>query len=143
MWAISSHAGDVAAIPPIVIDTWLTSFRKSPWAGALPNNIYKPAYFESIRQLVSRGARVVCAVNPDKPDHVLGWLCFEQTSDGVPVVHYVFVKPLYRKRGIARSLFDAAGIDPSARFFYTFKTPAARYFPGGQYEPAIARRQKA
>ena len=143
MWAISVHAGGVAEIPPFVLETWLTSFRKSPWAGVVPNDLYKPVYLNAIKQLLDRGAMVLCAVNPDKPDHILGWICFERTSDSVPVVHYVFVKPLYRKRGVAKSLFASAGIDPTARFFYTFKTPAARYFPGGRFEPAIARRQKA
>lgn len=143
MWALSAPCQGVAAIPPFVWETWLSSFRKSPWAGVVPNNLYKPVYLETMRQLVERGAEVVCATNPEKPGHILGWLCYERTSDAIPVVHYCFVKPLFRKRGVAASLFAAAGIDPKQRFFYTFKTPAARYFPGGQYEPAIARRQKA
>jgi len=39
-----------------------------------------------------------------------------------PMVHFVFVKHLYRKMGIARALFQVAGIDPAEPFLYTCKT---------------------
>jgi hypothetical protein len=141
-WSIRQLArGEV--IPSPVVESWLASYRRSPWAGAVPNNLYDAVYSDTIRQLVERGAALWLAHNPSRPDHILGYLCSEVTSDGVPVVHFAFVKDLYRRQGIAASLFEAAGINPATKYFYTFKTGAEKHFPGGRYQPAIARRKVA
>ncbi len=129
---------DTARLSPFILDSWLKSFRKSRKAGVVPNNLYTPVYTETIRQLLSRCAQVLTAV-----DQILGWLCHERTSDGQPVVHYAFVKSRYRRRGILRSLLTAAGIDPAQRFYYTFGTPASRIYPEGRHCPEIARRAVA
>lgn len=134
---------DATEIPSVVVEAWLGAYKKSPWAGAVANNVFRAVYAETIRQLVARGSVVLLAVNPAKPDHILGFLCFEYTRDNVPVVHMCFVKDWARKHGVAKSLLAAAGIDPSARFFYTFKTGQEKYFPGGKYAPEIARRKQA
>lgn len=130
------------AIPSFCIDSWLSSFRSSPWAGPVVNNAYRAVYTETIRQLVARGAQVLVAVNPDYPDHILGWICTERTRDGKPVVHMVYVKSLFRRKRVASSLFEAAGINPKERFYYTFRTQQAGRFPGGKYCREIACRKE-
>jgi hypothetical protein len=134
---------DATAIPSVVVESWLGSYRCSPWAGAVTNNLFDAVYGDTIRQLFERGALCWIAHNPDDENHVIGYLVTEYTRDGKPVVHYCFVKDYARRNGVARSLFAAAGIDPNEHFFYTFRTPHARAFPGGRYEPAIARRKAA
>lgn len=148
-WVI--QAREVSGLPAFVVRSWLSSFRKSDWAGPIPNNEYERIYLDTINQLLARGARVVVACNPDNPNHILGWMCYEFTRDGKPVVHYVYVKSMWRQAvkrygtptGVATSLFAAAGIDPKARFFYTFRTNRAHHFPGGSFVREIACRKNA
>jgi hypothetical protein len=129
--------------PSFVVESWLASYRASPWSGVVTNNLYDAVYGDTIRQLFERGALCWVAHHPDDENHIIGFLVTEYTRDGVPVVHYVFTKDYARRQGVARSLFAAAGIDPKERFFYTFRTGSARAFPGGRYEPAVARRKAA
>jgi hypothetical protein len=56
----------------------------------------------------------------------------------------VYVKEPYRRGGIARGLFAAAGVDPRERFFYTCKTGigaelARSKASRAEWRPLIAR----
>lgn len=125
-----------------VVKWWVGSFRKSPWAGTLPNNKFQEYMGESIRQLLSRGSRCTLAVNPDRPDQVLGFIVAEKTGKDEPVVHYLFVKDIYRRRGVSKSLLAVADIPLDGSAFYTHRTPYARHYRG-KHVPEIARRKEA
>lgn len=133
------------AIPSFVVDSWLKSYRSSERAGVVPNNLYNTVYSDAIRQLHERGMSIIIAHNNARPDHILGYLAFERTSDGVPVVHFAFVKDLYReyKPAMFASMFEAAGVDPEQPFFVTFSTGWENRFKGARYMPAVARRKAA
>ena len=45
------------------------------------------------------------AVLEEDPNHILGFVCYE-VLEGKLVFHYVFVKPMFRKMGIARMLME-------------------------------------
>lgn len=132
-------------LPEFVVSSWLSSYRKSKYAGVVPNNLFKAVYTEAIKQLYDRGAKVVLAVNPAYPDQILGWLCHERTSDDKPVVHSMFIKSRYRQPqfGLAEALFTAAEINPAELFYYTFRTDAPLPYPRARYTPEIARRAVA
>lgn len=51
-----------------------------------------------------RTSEVVVAHPPGRREQILGWCCYREPS----VVHYVFVKPYYRRAGIGRWLLRAA-----------------------------------
>lgn len=142
-WGVVSYT-DPASIPYGVIDSWCTFYQRSAFSGCVPNNVAGAVWAESIRQLLTRGATMYVAINPAKPDHWLGYALLERTGDGVPVVHFAFTKPTYRREGVLRSLLAAAGIDRKGRLFWTFQTGSERrVFPAGRFEPSVARRQKA
>jgi hypothetical protein len=140
-WAIRPY--NSASDENFILDSWLNAYRTSPWAGTVPNNKYFEVYGEAVRELISRGSIVRVACNPDKPDQILGWLCYEVSARGDKCVHFVYVKDLFRKLGICRALFKTASIDPKSRFYYTHRTKLARLFENAVYEPAIARRRQA
>ncbi len=133
-------------------DTWLSSYRTSPYAGVVPNNLYDNVYSETIDQLILRGMRFVVVANPANPALMLGWLAYEvdcATSQDLTrssprrdqyVVHFIFVKPTYRRLGVASQALASVGIS-GASFFYTFKTSSSKYLKGGIYRPEIARRK--
>jgi hypothetical protein len=72
---------------------------------------------------------------------ILGWLCYERTRDGKPVIHYAFTKSRYRHKGVMRSMMNQLGLKRGEPFYYTFKTPSARLLHDGRYAPDIARRR--
>lgn len=65
-----------------------------------------------------------------------------------PLVHYVAVKKIYRRHGIAKALFKAAKIDPRAEYLYTCHTPGsvelerAGKMPRAKWNPLCARFEK-
>lgn len=126
---------------PGLFDEWGESFRKSRWAGNLPNNIYWPAHLEAFQQLLNRGARVLVCCSADYPSVKLGWLVFETTARGERVAHYVYTAPLYRRQGIANFLLAEAGLTKDCVF--TFRTEQARFWPKARHVPGIARRKDA
>jgi GNAT superfamily N-acetyltransferase len=83
---------------------------------------------------VARGATALVTCAADDPDQILGFLVHEG-----PVVHYLYVKELFRRKGLATALLDSAQIPPV--FFYTHRTDDAVLFEGGRFAPEIARRK--
>jgi len=48
----------------LVFDAWGQSFRKSPWAGCVPNHLWDAVSRETARTILDRGALVLVAVTP-------------------------------------------------------------------------------
>lgn len=125
-----------------VFDSWLRSWRKSPWAGVIPNNMYFPLTRSTIEQLIARGAELKVACLESNPDHILGWICHELNGPKA-VVHYLYVKDPYLPLGIGEALIQAIpGEKPG---FYTFRyrqvSDACSYEKGWRHIPEIARRK--
>jgi hypothetical protein len=125
-----------------VVKWWVNSFKKSKWAGTLPNNKFSEYMGESIRQLISRGSRVTLAVNSSNPSQVLGFICTEKTSRGEPVVHFLFVKDIYRGRGLGLYLLKSQNIPLDGTAFYTHRTDSSKKYRA-KHVPEIARRKDA
>lgn len=125
---------------PFILSSWFKSFRKSPWAGTLPNNLYHNCMKELFDQLVERGMYVYVAAASTDPDQLLGFIAFEEAT--VPVVHYVFVKDKFRKQGIGSALMRQAGASADNHWIYTHRTEDSKRFRGGKHVPAIARRKE-
>ncbi len=122
--------------------TWESSYRNSPWAGTIPNNLFQSVVTETINQLILRGMKLLVCSNPANPEQLLGWLAYEASPNGDVVVHAAFTKPLFRQLGIYSKLIAAAGVEPGASFFYTHRTQSSKYLKGGKFRPEIARRKE-
>lgn len=137
-----SYRGLQASDVEMVLKTWIGTYRNSLHAGVIPNNRFTEITTDAINQLFKRGAQGLAAVNPDCPEHILGYVVSEVTRMGEPVCHYVFVRDLYRRQGMAKELLKKAGVDPSEPFLYTFRTSCASWFgKKAKYVPVIARRK--
>lgn len=152
-----------------VVASWLDSYQSSYSAGLVQMNDWRAVMDPQIRKVLARpGVELYVARNPEAdPDlrcDAHGWLACErgfkhrtrkmisgrwkstwEQSDR-PLVHYIYVKSAYRKRGIARGLFRAAEIDPIWPFYFTCKTPIVRDLmrvaPGAEWNPLFARFEK-
>lgn len=111
---------------PLITNSWLKSFRDADWVKGCPNSVYYGFQHRIIEHLIPRSV-VLCAVNEDDIDQILGWCAAEVVEAGegarVLVVHYVYVKHPFRKLGIAKTLVESliAAEHPVATM-YTHKT---------------------
>lgn len=141
-WAPGSPPDDRS----FVVETWISSVRNRPaivsvgdWHGVMSLAIG--------RILAQPETRVLMATDADADPGIadlLGWLAFDPHSvartydeesrryeyrrvpNGTdPLVWYCFVKAPYRRHGIARRLFDRAGLDPRGAFHYIARTDDA------------------
>lgn len=104
---------------PWVFASWLGSAR---WNDVVPAHLQTSIRKAAVHQLLKRGMQIVLAVNPDDPDQFIGFIAFEPG-----LLHYVFVKDLFRRQGVASSLMAYADFDRSDTVVHTFYTPAARH----------------
>lgn len=123
-----------------VLDSWLKSYRGSPWAGVLRNNRYFEETRGTIEDLLARGAKLnACVV--EETQRIVGFICNE-SKDLQACIHYVYVKDPYRRLGVAKELVRQA-TEGSRFVFYTFRTRASKFIlPGAVYAAEIARREK-
>lgn len=123
----------------LVIDSWVRSFRKSPWAGCVPNHLWDQVMRTSIAELLNR-ALVIVAVKEleDGTRRVMGYSVAEPG-----VLHWLYVKDDYRRLGIGKALLEVTthGWD---QFVYTHKTRASARFLGQRFiwDPVLARIRK-
>lgn len=100
---------------PFIMDSWLRSFRHSWFAGPIPNSLYYKVYRPIIMAVRARpGARLLVCVDDDDPDSIYGFACIEPPG----IIHYVYTKDVYRRKGVARRLL--AGVREPLE--YTFRT---------------------
>lgn len=152
----------------LVVESFLDSYRTAHAAGLIAmedwRDVMEPQW---LKVLARPGVEVHVAHHPDEADpryDVYGWLAIERGYDEVrkvqrdrkwvrrlvradaPLVHYVYVKKLYRKHGIARGLFRAAGVDPRQPFNHTTTTAVVSelgdHVPLARFTPLIARHPK-
>jgi hypothetical protein len=122
-----------------VYDSWFRSWRNCKYAGVIPNNLYFKLMGQVVENLVARGARILVATVANR---LLGFICFEFTGDGKPVVHYIYVKDPYFKFGVGELLRDEAFPGLLEPGFITFKSPIVlKYFDDFKHAPEIARRK--
>lgn len=139
---------------PLVVDSWIDSYRTAHAAGLIPMAIWRETMERVLFDHVfpRRGVEIWVAYHPGEEGtkaDLYGWIAIERnvvipSRHGTkeipsPLVHYVFVKQAYRRLGIARGLFRAAGVSLAEPFFYSCKTgvvselkdkaPCARWAP--------------
>lgn len=118
----------------LIYATWLRSYQASSLQA---KNIHKDTFFREHHKVLdgifARDIIVRLAVLPDDESVVLGWLVGEPG-----VVHYVYVKPAFRRYGIARALLS--GLETP--FTYTHSTYTLRdlhpRLEGCEFNPYMA-----
>lgn len=89
-------------------ESWRRHYSSSAWArcpGGLDE--YIATQKAVIAQCLATSQVLVAYPDMDEhrePDQVLGWICYRAPA----TVHYLFVKPYYRRKGIGRNLLLAA-----------------------------------
>lgn len=128
----------------LVLDSWSNSFRKSQYAGCIPNNLWPEVSRQTATQLMTRpGASTICALAPADETtrgRVMGYSVSE-----LGILHWIYVKKDYRRLGIGTQLLrelvknwsDGERQHPR----YTHRTDSSSRFlpPGWKWDPIPAR----
>lgn len=127
-----------------VLGGWSSSLKHSRDAGMITSDDWIAVMHEQIAKICARPeARVLVAADTV----MLGFIAGEPAER---IVYYCFVKEAYRRRGVARQLFEAFGIDPRSRFAYPARTAILgspetmlrNKIPLAIHDPAVARYSK-
>lgn len=114
-----------------VFASWLNSHAPNRDM-RIPRDIYYQEQHALIRELLSTDTFLIAAEKGD-PELIFGWLAGAELSIG-RVLDYVFVKPTYRRMGVARALLEDFGpIDA-----YSHAGPVSpRLLPDAVFDPYL------
>ncbi len=126
----------------LVLESWLGTWKTARAAGCIPNNMFDQVQTALIEQLLARGMKIDVITPSNRPQQVMGWIAYEADpkAPGKSLVHYLFVKAPFRRRGLANTLLRHVGND-DGRFVYTHETSFARYWRKAYHNPGLARRK--
>jgi GNAT superfamily N-acetyltransferase len=119
-----------------IVSAWSSSQRMTRDIPLVPMDRWAEIWHPVVRAALAR--RSVRTIVAHGALALFGFLAFEPAY-----VYYVYVAQPYRRRGIARELFAAAGIDPLSRFEYACRTKTSWELrgkvPSARYDPYRAR----
>ncbi len=123
---------------PFVRSSWFESYRKGGRAPEVGFDLFRKEHDDLMRRIL-RYADVQIAFPvgmPENDDTICGWVCYQGN-----IVHYVYTKLIYRRRGIADHLIESAV--PKEKFplrTHTFETTVGRRLASksvSQYNPYV------
>lgn len=68
------------------------------------NDVYYSMYEPMVKELLTR-CEVFVETSEGDDEHIVGYVLYGE-KEGIPLVHWVYVKYPYRKMGIARKMLD-------------------------------------
>lgn len=124
----------------LVFDSWARSYRRSPWAGTVPNHLWDAVSREGAKGILDRpGTRVIVAL-PDATRRVMG---YSVSDPAAGILYWLYVKDDYRRLGVGRALLreTVATFNPNVQWRYTHRTRASQGFLGEpfRWDPVPAR----
>jgi GNAT superfamily N-acetyltransferase len=106
-----------------LLNAWMQSYRVS--AKGLNSAVYFQGQQNLIAELAKRRTLVI-ACDQKMPDYIYGFACGAALSNGSTLIDYIYVKKLYRKRGVAKALAKALGCAEGRPTVVTHLTPSVR-----------------
>lgn len=94
---------------PFIKNSWLKSYRDT--MKHMDQSLYKKNQDRLMCQILA-SSQCLVACSPDEHKQIYGWIIFE-TINNIAILHYVYVKMIYRKYKIASELFRMIERDKS------------------------------
>ncbi len=89
----------------------------------MQSEVYFAAQHKVIEGLFAR-TNITVACNAQDVSQIFAYMCHE-VQDNVPVIHFCYVKDIYRSMGLGLTLLKNAGVEPGQPLMYTHKTKVA------------------
>lgn len=86
----------------LIFNSFLKSYHKSSVCKFVPNSLYYKPQTAIINFIIDNTKSLVLCF-PEEPSEIIGYVLYEYVNDTL-VVHYVYIKNLYRRQNIARDL---------------------------------------
>lgn len=88
-----------------IFASWMRSFRSnSQWAKQISSGIYNTKHPKLINELLANSGSIV-ACSSDMPDQIFGFAIYQPSVENIAVIHWLYVKEIYRKMGVGNALF--------------------------------------
>lgn len=124
---------------PLVLQTWTRTYARvaKRHCGPLAPRAVADAVHATAQLILARpGVEVAVATNPANAWFIFGYAVFERAES---VLHWVYVKDLYRGNGIGPELVAYARDLCAGPLRISFRTPASRRLvPDAEYAPELA-----
>jgi len=101
-----------------ILNSWKKSFRGS--RGEWKNRQYFAEANRRIMRIMNRLPKIRIACDPLDPKHIFGWIVAEP-----PVLHYIYVKNVFRRAGVAQTLLATVDLSTAAKIHCTHWTSYA------------------
>ena len=112
-----------------ILNSWLKSFKGSDFAKGLRNGVYFNNHHALLQALWGR-CEVQVVVNPEDSESIIGYVVSEVRTDladdAVFILHFAYVKHIYRKMGIAKAAVAHAVGSHSGAKCYTHQLIGCR-----------------
>lgn len=127
-----------------ILSSWVRSYthRRKPPEGMSMKG-YRAGVRLTIADILRRPTtRAVIACNPLNDALIWGFSIFDDPDGpGEPVLHYCYVKEVFRGNGIGTELTRLARSGRPGRLRISYRTPACRRFlPEADYQPRLLRK---
>lgn len=102
----------------LIYNSWLKSFRDSPYTKGIPNTYYFAGHHQMIERVLPLSL-VKVACDRAKPTEIFGYAVAQSFPEGLGL-HWVYVKHAFRGYGIAK-LLEAELLKEDVIKFYTHR----------------------
>ena len=92
-----------------IFHSWLKCYRHAPGVAGISSPVYYAQHHLLIEGLC-RTAKITMVCAKQDPTQLFGYICYD-TAEGLPVLHFIYVKETYRRMGIAHMLCKDANIE--------------------------------
>jgi hypothetical protein len=106
-----------------IFNSWLKSYLGSTATKGIPGPVYFDAHHKVIEALLVK-CKVTVLCDAKDNSQIFGYLVYE-VVDEVPVVHYAYIKHVYRKLGLLKMLLSDAKLGKETSLFYSHNTDVA------------------
>jgi GNAT superfamily N-acetyltransferase len=122
-----------------VVTTWIASYASSDFGRTMKHSTYIQNHKPIAQDCVEQG-QIMIACNNQDLDYIYGYTVYERLKD-LSIIHYVHVKPAFRRFGIATMLLNSVTMN---KFVATHRTRDAKKLPRKDYDfnPYIFLRRK-
>lgn len=133
---------------PFIVDAWVEGFARSKYSGTLSPDIFHKAYREQVSNIISRNTfRATVVSSRDHSNVMAGFIAWEESVKST-AVHWVYVKSMYRRIGIADWLKSSLPLRDSKHITHMvsdrgFKKCVNKLFPNYKFSPNFARFDKS